>query len=382
MKNLAVLRDELRPHGANAPGCPKCVHFRECGGFEPSASLFNTDCFRANCCKFAVSREKPCDCDNVCPHNERYLDYLAEVGGLTFASLTPLSQKVVELPRYVPLVHHRYCHRKPLSWPVVALDTYQVVKLRGGRMEAIAENPDGLREQFGLAPSTKVILRGVADDRPLERYWSYRRRDNVPAQLARLATILAVGPNFSHFLDVPRTDNLFNRKRQLICLGEFTNAGLNPVPHLNAAQPSDWRFWQRFLAENATISHVAVEFETGNRSPKEGKKVIGHLSAIQRFLGRPLWPIVIGGTQYLESFAEHFRDASFIDSTPFVKATRRRKFLRLGSRPQWEEGFTLVGQGVDAILTENLGRYTDSVVQRWDASKRGTGAPVPIPSQN
>jgi hypothetical protein len=157
---------------------------------------------------------------------------------------------------------------------------------------------------------------------------------------------------------------------------------MNPVPHLNAAQPSDWRFWQRFLAENATIGHVAVEFETGNRSLKEGKKVIGFLSAIQQFLGRPLWPIVVGGTQYLESFAEHFQDASFIDSTPFVKATKRRRFLQFGNRPRWNDGFTLVGQGVDTILVENLGRYTESVVQRWVASKRGISAPAPTSSQN
>jgi hypothetical protein len=192
----------------------------------------------------------------------------------------------------------------------------------------------------------------------------------VPAQLARLNLLLAVGPNFSHFLDTPRTDNLFNRKRQLICLGEFQEAGLNPVPHLSATQPGDWRFWNQYLADNPTIHVVAVEFETGNRDRHEGSNVVRNLAAIQQSVGRHLHPLIIGGTQFLEQFARQFADASFIDSTPFVKATMRRTVAWDGQRLGWDGSFTLIGQGVDNILGKNIDQYSRWLEMRWKASTR------------
>jgi hypothetical protein len=373
---LAAIRDELRPHGVLARDCPKCALFPVCGGTEPKPLLHNMDCFHITCCKFNSTAADVERCDCVCPHNSRFVGFLREVGGdLSCEGMLPLRQNPADLPLYVPLIHHGYSHQRPLNWPVVALDTYQVVKLRSDRMETVANDPAGLRSSFGLAPTVNVILRGVANDPPLERYWSYRRRDAVPQQIARLGVLLAVGPNFSHFLDVPRPETLFNRKRQLICLNEFSAAGINPVPHLSAAQPADWAFWSRFVTENSTVVHVAAEFETGNRSPTEGRKVIRHITELQQSTGRPLHPLVIGGTQFLEDFARHFDRASFVDSTPFIKAMHRHKFVDQGERARWQDGFTLIGQGVDDILEGNLGGYSTWLSRRWDAIKCPPTAP-------
>src|SRR5207248_2889493 len=107
------------------------------------------------------------------------------------------------------------------------------------------------------------------------------RRDGAPQAMARLGASLVIGPNFSHFLDVPRTDTLFNRKRQLVCLAGMAAAGVSPVPHLSAVMPGDWLFWRDFLRKNATIRHVAVEFQTGNKRGAEGTKVVQRLSRLQ-----------------------------------------------------------------------------------------------------
>lgn len=366
---LAEIRDELRPHGVLARDCPKCALFPDCGGTEPRPLLYNIDCFHITCCKFNGTAADVEQCDFVCPHNSRFVEFLREVGGLSCNGMPLLSQQPADLPLYIPLIHHGYSHQQPLNWPVIALDTYQVVKLRSDHMEAVANDPAGLRSSFGLAPTVNVVLRGVANDPPLERYWSYRRRDAVPQQLARLGVLMAVGPNFSHFLDVPRPETLFNRKRQLICLQEFFEAGVNPVPHLSAAQPADWVFWKGFVTKNSTFVHVAVEFETGNRSRTEGRKVIEHIAELQQAIGRALHPLVIGGTQFLEDFARHFDRASFVDSTPFIKAMHRHKFFEQGKRGCWQDGFTLVGQGVDDILEGNLNGYTTWLKRRWDAIK-------------
>lgn len=369
--NAAALRESLRPHGRVASDCDKCLHFADCGGIEPELNLFNTDCVRANCCRpWGPGTEAGApDCDNVCPNNPKYLELLREVDGLSFHDLPVIPQSAVDLPRYVPLIYRRYASKVTVNWPVVALDTYEVVKVANDRMVTVADSPDSLRRDFGLAPDTAVMLRGVADDRPLERYWSYRRRDCVPRQLARLGVSCAVGPNFSHFLDVPRHDNLFNRKRQLLCLAEFVEAGLNPVPHLNAAQPGDWRYWGRFLAENPSITVVAVEFQTGNRSRCEGERAISELVRLQERAGRRLHPLVVGGTQFLERIAADFQAASFVDSTPFMKTVYRQAFVSIAAtgKRRWRKSPTAPGESLDRLLVHNLRCYSDWLDRRWVA---------------
>ena len=240
----AELRRDLRPHGVVAPGCYDCPFFGDCGGAESARSLFT--CFDNTCCGDG-------SCDNVCPRKPDFLERLREVVALRFDDVPLLKQVPVRLPCYIPLIHHGYKRTRPLKWPIVALDTYELFRVVDGKYRTVADSPRELRARFALDPATKIVLRGTARDGPLERYWSYRRRDRAAEQLAGLGITLAIGPNFSHFLDVPRTDNLFNRKRQLICIGELHGAGLLTVPHLNAVAPGDWDFWSRYLATNPEV---------------------------------------------------------------------------------------------------------------------------------
>lgn len=339
------LRDAARPHGVVAQGCQGCAHLGTCGGIEPKGSLF--DCFEHYCCGGKEG------CDEVCPYNAAFLRRMAGVGGLRFNHVSSLEQSPVDLPRYVPLIHHGYSHRKPLDLPVVALDTYQVFRLRGKKYRAMAGDGAQLRREFGLSPSTQIILRGTAKDRPLEQYWSYRRRDQAPEQMAALELLLAIAPNFSHFLDVPRTDNLYNRKRQLICVTEMFKAGVLPVPHLSAVAPGDWRFWQWYLQRNETVLIVAVEFQTGNKHPVQGRCVIERIAALQDAVGRHLHPIIIGGTQFVREIVARFDSFTLIDSCPFMKAIKRRKFEKAERYP-WAETYTLNGQGVEDIILRNI----------------------------
>jgi Domain of unknown function (DUF4417) len=377
----AAIRDSLRPHGRVAPDCNKCLHYGDCGGIEPELNLFNTDCLQAYCCRPWAGGDAP-DCDNVCPNNPKYLELLREVSGLTFQDLPAITQAPVELPRYVPLVYRRYVRPLKVNWPMVALDTYEVVRVDKDRMGTVAQCGDSLRRTFGLPLNTAVVLRGIADDRPLERYWSYRRRDGVPRLLARLGVTVAVGPNYSHFLDVPRHDNLYNRKRQLLCLAEFTEAGLNPVPHLNAAQPGDWRFWGRFLAGTPSITVVAAEFETGNRSRAEGERAVRELVNLQQSTGRRLHPLVIGGTQFLEPVAKEFVTATFLDSTPFMKTVHRQALRSMPptGKQRWRKSPTAPDESLDKLLAHNLRTYSDWIDRRW-AGVAGEIIRIPAPQR-
>jgi Domain of unknown function (DUF4417) len=352
------LRDDLRPHGEVSEKCTSCIFFADCGGIEPKRSLFKEDCFDRNCCNDG-------SCDNVCPYKGDFLSRCHEVGGLRFDDLKPIEQRPIPIPRYVPLIHHGYSRSDSLDCPVVALSTSEVFRLdKSGVYRPIAESAESLRSLFRLQASTTIILRGTAKDPPLERYWKYRRRDDAPRMMASLGVSLVVGPNFSHFLDVPRTDNLFNRKRQLICLGEMASAGLNPVPHLSAVMPGDWSFWKDYLRSNPSIRHVAVEFQTGNKRGAEGTKAVRRLSRLQDQLGRNLHPILIGAAQFLTRVACEFDNFTLIDSTPFMKAVKRMSFDDSKAGRAWVEERTSPGEPIDSLIAQNIVGYSAWVERR------------------
>jgi Domain of unknown function (DUF4417) len=361
MSDFAQRRKELRPHGMVAVSCPPCVFFDRCGGIESEHPLLN--CFDLHCCGNGK-------CDNVCPHKPDFMNWLLEVGGLEFDGLPSIAQVHVQVPQFVPMIHHRYRRHLALEWPTAALDTYQVMRLKGRRYEAVATDADNLRQSFGLHPSTLIILRGTAKDRCLERYWAFRRSDKAPEQLARLGVSLVIGPNFSHFLDVPRTDNLFNRKRQLICLDELFRAGLSPVPHLSAQcadQRADWRFWHNYLRDNTTVQFVAVEFQTGNRNSVEGQKVIDRVAELRDALGRPIHLLAIGGAQFVEYLSVRLGTFSLIDSTPFMKAVKRQIFDPTKTPRPWKKVRTAKGQPIDSLTTHNLTQYAGWIERRCRA---------------
>ena len=92
MSKQARLREELRPHGVPAPGCPGCVWFEWCGGFEPERTLYNIDCFQMTCCNFTGDAAQVEKCGLACPHNPRFLELLQDINGMDTEHLTPLVQ--------------------------------------------------------------------------------------------------------------------------------------------------------------------------------------------------------------------------------------------------------------------------------------------------
>jgi hypothetical protein len=338
-----------------AAGCYSCAFLSVCGGIEPESSLL--DCFALTCCGNGK-------CDNVCPNNPDFLERMKEIGGLRFDDVPIIGQKKTKLPTYVPLIHHGYSRPNSLQWPVVALKTYSLFRLIDGRYRTIAQSAGELRRMFSLNPDTQIMLCGVAKDPPLERYWSHHTSDCPAKQLARLGISCAIGPNYSHFLDVPRTDNLFNRKRQLFCLAAFSAAGVSPIPHLNANTPGDWELWRRYLLLNDTVRLVAAEFQTGNKKRDQGLKVIERIKWLEQQVGRRLHPVAIGASQFATDLGANFRHFTVIDSEPFIKSIKRQRFEMGASKPIWSTSYLLPHIGIEDLLDHNLREYASWMENR------------------
>ncbi|MCA9112022.1 MAG: DUF4417 domain-containing protein [Planctomycetaceae bacterium] len=327
-------------------------------------------CFEATCCEY-TGKDKS-QCNAVCPHKNDFADWLADTGGLRFDDTPSFHQPEFDLPLYVPVIDHASRRLAHFSWPVVSLNTSRVLGMRRGDacgFGAVAETPSDLRHAFRVTPESRVIMCGIGKDHRLEPYWENRLVADAPNQLAKLEIDAAIGPNFSHFLGVPRTDNLFNRRRQLLCLDELLRAGVPIIPHLNAVMPEDWRFWRDLLAQNPSLRVVAVEFQTGNKNPVQGRKAIDNLAAIQRQINRPLHPVIVGGGQFVEHVAVRFSTFTLMDSTPFAKALRRQYFDGSAGKSRWCQGFRLLGQDVDEYLLRNVTGYSNWIRERVDVAR-------------
>lgn len=377
----SALRAQLRPHGILSEGCRECHFLTLCGGIEPERGLLN--CF--DLCLYSCG-----NCDNVCPKRSDFFRCLLEIGGLRYDHKISIIQKQLDLPMYVPMIHHGSNRTQNLAMPYAAVDTYGLFHIVDGSYRCVVDSPSALRKRYRLAPKTKIILRGTHQDKFLEQFWSYRRRDGAAAQLAKLNVCLAIGPNFSHFLDVPRTDNLYNRKRQLICLAEFQQAGISPVPHLNAVTTGDWNFWKHYLEQNEEIMYVSAEFQTGNRNRTEGRTVIDHLAWLQEQLRRVLHPVVVGGTQFAKYFAERFNQFTLIDSKPFINTIWRKKLHLEGNtspKENWITSKTQSCEPLDELLRHNL-QYHSAFLSKlcenthWALSRDASYASSKRPSCN
>ncbi len=360
MNGSARLRLELRPPAPISVTCPQCFLFDPCGGLRNGRPLLN--CFDQFCCE-----DK--NCDYVCPYKpEDYRRRMWEIGGMRFDDISPLHQAPLDLPRYVPMVHHGSRRCNALIAGTVALDPYKIFGVRAGKYNAVPNEGLALRRHFKVADDARIILRGTGKDRFLENYWAYRKSDDVARQVIRLNVSLYIGPNYSHFLDVPRPDLLYNRKRQLLCLAELSQAGVSVAPNLSAVMPADWDFWSAFLRDNPQLVHIAVNFQTGYRSRTEGLKAIDRVRQMQDEIGRGLSLVLVGGAQYVRDVAGRFASFTLIDSQPFKQSVYRKLFRPDQSRRRrWEDGWTMDGQPIDEIMQQNIESYAS-----WVES-RGTG---------
>ena len=336
-------------------GCSHCPDVGTCGGlFIAGGNTF--DC-TSSCCN------NPRDCNYVCRRNSDYTDRLREVDGLTLDNIA--RAKVVGFPILRPAIPHIYHpsrRTEPFLTPVVSLPLYPLIDLRRGTVRFRSRRD--LLAYFKVGYDCKVVLSGVDQDIPLERWWALgAKRTDVIRALKDLDIACVTSPNFSVFADVPRWDNLHSMKRIGICWQEFTSAGIPTALHLNARTDTDWQNWEQFVITRPEIAAVSFEYATGAGWKDRMKWHTKKLVALGQRAGRGLRIIVRGGALALPELEKGFEAVTFIDTASFMKTMKRQRAVQDADGFRWQSDPYPPNQPLDELLAFNAAMMENRILK-------------------
>ncbi|HZT43187.1 MAG TPA: DUF4417 domain-containing protein [Chthonomonadaceae bacterium] len=342
-----------------ALGCLNCAFLGNCGGLYVKEAVW--DCF-SNCGPDCSNGK----CDYTCPCKSDFISKCNEVGGLTVTLKRKLlAPSIDNMPAYIPMIYHGKRRKMPLESPMVALSLYNVLGKQRKGYGIKFQDAETLRRSFCLHENTRILLVSVGYDCLLEDYWAYRRYLDLPSQLAQLDFVGVTAPNFSFFLDAPRTHVLWNRRRILTVAEELSRNGIGVILHLNASSRNDWDFWARLLGEQRNIRYISKEFCTGLSRLEAGRRAIEDLSKLQDTVGYQLHPIAIGAARFIPDLKRHFGNFTIVDSVPFMRTVKRREFVkRSGRHPAWIKHTTERDEPLDALLAHNINSYQNWLLSR------------------
>ena len=309
------------------------------------------DCF-VFCCG------QPNNCPNACPLAGDFVQKVRDAGGLSPRSDLFIRQDfTAPFPAYTPCVQHEYGDLKLPDIPYVAIPTFAVF---GGRPYGPSfDSGDALRQAFGIAKQTRIVLLSIADDPYLEDFWLHFDVANIPQTIAKLKVDFVTAPNFSMFLNVPRTDNVVNRNRSLLSAEALSKAGCSVVPYISALTPFDWDFWDGFFRERPGLSVCVKEFQKGDAHAERGAQWITSFRRLEDSVGRTLHLLAVAGRRHITALRQ-LGSYTVVDSGPFMKTVNRRALVVDRGRLRWRP-FYCGREGLSDLFRWNLQRYTELV---------------------
>ena len=345
----------------SALGCTVCPDKVNCGGLNVDAPFY--DCL-VNCCGV------PEQCDAICRNKPRdFAQRVREIGGFQLDNV-PRVEPLPEtwLPTVVPVLFDGHSREKPFVASAVCLPLYRMIgRCYGEQRHADA---DAVAAAYRFKQGTPLLLTGTDTDRSLERWWSLGNgRRAAIRTLHELGVKLVTTPNFSLFTDQPRWDNMYNMKRIAITHEEFLRAGVQAALHVNARTERDWEQWTKYILARSEVTHVTFEFTTGagwvGRIEWQAKQLV----KLARGVGRPLHLVLRGGgANVLSSLVEDFDKTTVLETTPYMKAIKRRRgILTDDGKIKWETALTARNMPVDELLTQNWTLVRQSYKQVFSA---------------
>lgn len=340
------LHDDPERH-LPAPGCSGCVDRPTCGTIRAATGLF--DC-SIHCCN------QPESCAWVCRRNPRFRQQMQEIGGLSLDNVViSAAPQAPDLPIYAPQVFHASLRTDPLVTPAVAIKLIQLFDKRSGKPRYTSRA--ALLEHFMIADGAQIIVTGVDDDPPIERWWHIGRqaRREVIAQLADMGVAIATTPNYSLSLNWPRVGDMSAMKRILLCAEEMMTGGLPTALHVNGRTPHDFARWSKVIQRIDGITHLAYEFTTGAAYGERRERHVAWLCELAANAGRPLDIIVFGDRRVVTPLSSFFARVTWIDTSSFMKTIHRKRATRSGNgKLVWIAEPTAPGQSLHELLAHNV----------------------------
>lgn len=333
----------------NAPalGCRSCPEYAICGGVNVAAPYF--DCL-TYCCG------KPQICKSICRNNNRFAERIWEIDGFGLENSVKNSPLVPPtLPMVVPIIYHGSSRVSALTPGTAALPLSATFGRRDG--EEKVGSADALRNDYRLASETNLILTGIGEDAPIERWWGigFHKRLTVIKSMRQAKIGLVTTPNFSLTVNVPRWDDLHAIKRIAITYGEFTGEGMPAALHVNGRTDCDFKRWTDFISARPEITHIAYEFTTISRHAGRHMQHITWLCDIAKNIGRPLHLIVRGGNELLESLVTTFAQVTVLETDSFMWTMKRKEaVLGNNSNIRWRAAPTEKDAPLDQLMTKNV----------------------------
>jgi len=297
----------------------------------------------------------PTKCDVVCPTNaEHFVRRFHEVDGWDLDTIPRARDlELPKLPDWMPLLQGNLGGSRCLSEPTVALPlTYALL---GTGKTVRGRTAEELRRAYGARPSHGWVLSGTEDDPAVERMWSLPDLSRVARQLVHAGVLLATTPNFSLLVDTPRHDNFHAMKRIAWAWFRMTQGGLCTALHLNARTDHDFARWIRFVKDRPEVKAVAFEFLTGSATNASAQLYVQRLTRFAQEVGRPITLVIRGRAALAEQLAGVFSQIVLIDSSPYMRATKRRR-ASIGSAGTLSHTFapTTERSQVRALLQHNI----------------------------
>lgn len=330
-----------------ALGCAACPNNDPCGGLCVGAPLFT--CFDL-CCG------DPGNCTSMCRKRaEDYVEQFHEINGFDIHN-TPRAPRVASTMAQdiVPLIYHGSKRAALLSGAAFALRLSDLINFKKGTLRFSTRK--ALAEAYQIPHEASIILSGVHKDHRIEPIWSLgEQRKVIIDALVHLGVSLVTIPNFSVFLDRPRTDDLHSINRIAILFSEFQSAGLPCALHPNGRTIADMENWARFVAERNEVEILSYEFGTG--TARKGRRQF-HLEALARIAsaaGRDIDIILRGDPSVIPFLRNHYRRVIYVETTAFMKAIKRQAAVRTGNDGlSWRSDKTPTDATVDHLVAHNL----------------------------
>lgn len=343
-------------------GCQRCGLREACGGLDNLEAAWGCMTQCGTHCATTNS-----ECDYTCPrHMEDFVNRWWEVGGWPPKNMKQLPpQPMLDLPLYVPKIHHGHRRDIRLTMPMVAIPTFEVIgKRKDGSYGVRDQDAFRLKERFKVGENAGIMLVSVDYDQPLERYWRSRNAsdEKVTIALERLGVIAMTVPNYSFFDDAPRPHTLWNRQRMIRAAEELSDAGITVIPHLNALTHFDWDFWRSFLMAQKGMHYISKEFQTGLSFKERAYPAIERLQKLQDEIGRELHPIVHGAAHFIDALAPAFKRFTIVDTVPFFMTMYRKVLVKESTGAYAKKQYlTPDGQPLDLLLEHNITEYAQKL---------------------